>query len=89
MYADYFRYEPVGTSAGARPGQSDSYETLKVARGELQDEDPKLPPAVMDRSPLFHRFVDKSQFVVLTILACLSEALGLKEDVRFEHSHRR
>lgn len=67
----------------------DLYETLKVARGELQDRDPKLPKGVKDRLPLFDRFVDNSQFIVMTLLACLSEKLDLKDDVRFEHAHRR
>ena len=42
-----------------------------------------------DRLPLFDRFVDNSQFIVMTLLACLSEKLDLKDDVRFEHAHRR
>ena len=69
----------------------DFYETLKVARGELRDRDPKLPAAVKDRLPLFDRFVDGAQFIAMTLLACLSEKLDLKqkEQNRFEHAHRR
>ena len=67
----------------------DCYETLKVARAELQDRDPKLPKAVKDRLPLFDHVVDTSQFIVMTLLACLSEKLDLTDDVRFEHAHRR
>ena len=66
----------------------DFYETLKVARGELRDRDPKFPAAVKDRLPLFDRFVDNSQFIVMTLLACLSEKLDLKDNNRFEHAHR-
>lgn len=67
----------------------DFYETLKVARAELQDRDPKLPKAVKDRLPLFDHFVGTSQFIVMTLLASLSKKLGLKDDARFEHAHRR
>lgn len=81
-------YKPTGRFAGAKENQRDLYETLKVHREELVVDSPLLPVDVQRRKNLFDEYIGASQQVTQTILARLSDALGVPEESRFEHFHR-
>ena len=42
----------------------------------------------MDKYDLFNDFISKSRWHVLELLSCFSDALGLKNEDRYERSHR-
>lgn len=49
---------------------------------------PQLPPAVKEKMTLFDHFISGSHSVVLKILDCLSDGMGLAGESRFENKHR-
>ncbi|KAE8385472.1 Clavaminate synthase-like protein [Aspergillus alliaceus] len=81
-------YTPTGTYTGARRGERDCYETLKVAQGEMKSRAPQLPGTVRMNIDLFDSFISGSHAVVRKILESLSTGMGLTGDLRFENQHR-
>ena len=49
---------------------------------------PKLPSIARDNLELFHRYLWLSDYITQTLLSCLSDALKLERNDRFEQSHR-
>ncbi|KAB8276948.1 hypothetical protein BDV30DRAFT_223925 [Aspergillus minisclerotigenes] len=81
-------YTPTGTYTGAKRGERDCYETLKVAQAEMKSRAPQLPATVKDNMDLFDSFISGSHAVVQMILESLSTGMGLKGDRRLEKQHR-
>ncbi|PYH97692.1 hypothetical protein BO71DRAFT_465852 [Aspergillus ellipticus CBS 707.79] len=82
--SDTYGYEPCGTSAGGVRGQSDFYETLKIARSEMLAMSPSLPQGAKDNLELFDRFIRASDIITKTLLARLSDIFNLTLGSRFE-----
>jgi len=71
---------------GYKPGEDESFE---IARDEMTQKTPLLPSIFHDHVELLDRFISLSHYITHTImLSCLSDALKLNDDVRFERSHR-
>lgn len=49
---------------------------------------PQLPLAVQERILLFDSFISGSHSIVLKLLECLSDGMGLTGETRFENKHR-
>ncbi|KAJ5549173.1 hypothetical protein N7513_006407 [Penicillium frequentans] len=81
-------YTPTGTYTGAKRGERDCYETLKIAEAEMRVRAPQLPSAVQEKMAFFEDFISGSHSVVLKILECLSDVMSLDVDERFEGRHR-
>ncbi|KAJ7590077.1 2OG-Fe-II oxygenase family oxidoreductase [Mycena floridula] len=82
-------YKPVGVFTGAAQDTRDCYETLKVSRAQIMASDSlKTATIIKQNSELFTNFIQRSQHVTMTLLSCLSDALGLEGPARFENSHR-
>ncbi|MCJ1467639.1 hypothetical protein MMC07_006264 [Pseudocyphellaria aurata] len=83
-----YGFKRMGACSGATEDQVDALESLKIARGEILEKDPNLPVVAQENLDLFHRFSHESHIVGTTILANLSNALGLQPGARFEEFHR-
>ncbi|MCJ1396722.1 hypothetical protein MMC18_009614 [Xylographa bjoerkii] len=81
-------YEPVGTHAGVVDETKDGYEILKASRDELSKANPNLPSIIKGDVGTLRDFVASSNIITKTMLACLSNALGLYGAERLENSHR-
>ncbi|THU90839.1 Clavaminate synthase-like protein [Dendrothele bispora CBS 962.96] len=82
-------FKPVGVFTGTKESHKDAYETLKVAREEMDAKSELMPDSVKAKMELFDRFMNLSNLVNYTLLMCLSDALGLTGNARLEESHRR
>lgn len=83
-----YSYKPPGVFGGVKPNSRDNYETLKVARDEMDANSPLLPSAVKEQPRLFDDFISKAHLVTMTILQALSNALQVDPSNRFEQHHR-
>ncbi|WPG97474.1 Hypothetical protein R9X50_00025000 [Acrodontium crateriforme] len=81
-------YCPVGRYAGAKKGERDCYETLKISEAEMKDRSPHLPVTVHNNVELFGEFISGSHSALITVLQCLSKGMGLTGDDCFENKHR-
>lgn len=81
-------YKPVGRFAGAAENRRDLYETLKVHREELVADSGRLPAGVRQRKALFDAYIGAAQHITQTLLARLSDGLGVPAAERFELAHR-
>jgi isopenicillin N synthase-like dioxygenase len=54
----------------------------------MVDKSPNLPVSVQENVELFDRFISLSQYLLKTLLSCLSDALNIDDAHRLEHSHR-
>lgn len=81
-------YEPVGTHAGVVAETKDGYEILKASRDEISKADPNLPGIIKGEVEILRNFISGSNIITKTMLACLSNALGLQGAERLENSHR-
>lgn len=68
----------------------DGYEILQVSRDEIKTPNPNLPSIVdnADDIKTFSDFIAGSNIITKTMLSCLSTALGLSGEARFENIHR-
>lgn len=81
-------YTPAGTYTGAKRGERDCYETLKISEAEMKAWAPQLPYSVQENITLFDSFISGSHSIVLKLLECLSTGMGLEGAARFENKHR-
>ncbi|KAH8807262.1 hypothetical protein F5884DRAFT_880143 [Xylogone sp. PMI_703] len=81
-------YTPTGTYTGAKRGERDCYETLKIAEAEMKSRSPLLPNSIQKNMNLFDSFISGSHSIVLKLLECLSTGMDLSGAARFENSHR-
>ncbi|KAI9791593.1 MAG: hypothetical protein M1816_003679 [Peltula sp. TS41687] len=63
-------------------------EAFEIARDEIVQKQPALDGLLGDRAELLERFSTQCDTALRTMLSCLSDALGLDENDRFENSHR-
>jgi len=54
----------------------------------MVEKSPRLPETVHKNAELFDTFISITHYVSMTIVSCLSDALGLHNDRRLEQSHR-
>lgn len=68
----------------------DGYEILQVSRDEMRMLNPNLPSIVgnTDDMKTFSDFIGGSNIIAKIMLSCLSTALSLTGEDRFESSHR-
>ncbi|KAL6712842.1 hypothetical protein ACLMJK_009554 [Lecanora helva] len=85
--SDTLGYEPAGTSVGARPGDVDAYESLKISRREMLSGHTELTTAASKQSDLFFKFLDHAHGITMMILSHLSDAVNVKNSERFEEYH--
>lgn len=71
-------------------GTKDGYAILQVSRKEIRTRNPKLPSIVnnADDIEIFSDFIGYSNMITKVLLSCLSTALGLSGEARFETFHR-
>lgn len=68
----------------------DGYQILQVSREEIRTSSPNLPSIVHNADDIktFSDFIAGSNIITKTMLSCLSSALGLNGEARFESMHR-
>lgn len=81
-------YCPTGRYTGAKRGERDCYETLKISEAEMDARAPQLPNVVHQHTELFSDFISGSHAALITVLKCLSIGMNLDETERFENKHR-
>ncbi|MCJ1391740.1 hypothetical protein MMC18_004605 [Xylographa bjoerkii] len=81
-------YTPVGSYAGVLEGTKDGNETIKIT-SEALAKPLLLPDVVSENLELFKRFNAACHSITIELLICLSDALGLQGEERYENSHRK
>ncbi|KAJ5794585.1 2OG-Fe(II) oxygenase family oxidoreductase [Penicillium paradoxum] len=86
-HSDIHGYEPCGTSTGATDERLDHYESLKISFMECMSRSENLAPALKENIELFETFVAGAHHLAMTLLKCLTRALGDQIPAPLESVH--